>query len=105
MRAAIKGGPALTLQHFVLQSSILHAYRAAVRATRPLPDVKTRRETLDWLRSDLERLRLVNDLEVLRTGLSNFQRTIKTTMGPSLGLTGPSPEFAAKLVGRGGHRT
>jgi hypothetical protein len=94
--------------------------------------VKTRRETLDWLRSDLERLRLVNDLvglrmpetkwerddpwckfsgwadtsqEVLRTGLSNFQRTIKTTMGPSLGLTGPSPEFAAKLVGRGGHRT
>lgn len=94
--------------------------------------MKTRRETLDWLRSDLERLRLVTDLvslrmpeaewerddlwcrftgglirtqEVLRTGLSNFQRTIKTAMGPSLGLTGLSRESPTKLVGRGGQRT
>ncbi|ORX40727.1 hypothetical protein BD324DRAFT_611874 [Kockovaella imperatae] len=99
MPSRVSSGAKLTLQHFLLQSSLLHAYRGAVRATRPLPDSLTRRETLDFFRGELEQLRFVTDLETLRTSLSAFQRTTKI-MGPQLGLGGLSSESGSKLIGR-----
>ncbi|RSH87778.1 uncharacterized protein EHS24_000294 [Apiotrichum porosum] len=102
--SALRNGPRLSLQHFILQAEIIKAYRAAVRATRPLPDSATRRETLDWLRGDIERLRYETDLERLRTNISSFNRNLKILI-PGLGLTGLTPEHGAKLIGRGGRRT
>ncbi|ORY26666.1 hypothetical protein BCR39DRAFT_540383 [Naematelia encephala] len=99
MTSRLPGGPRLTLQHFVLQSEFIHAYRSAVRATRPLPDSSTRRETLDWLRSDLERLRSIHDLDALNTNLSHFNRTVKIML-PQLGLSGLDEKRGAKLVGQ-----
>ncbi|BEI88080.1 uncharacterized protein CcaverHIS019_0107980 [Cutaneotrichosporon cavernicola] len=86
------------LQHFILQAELLSAYRAAVRATRPLPDPQTRRETLDWLRSDIERLRGEMDDDVIRSNLQTFQRNLKT-FGPSLSISGLSG-IGAKLIGQ-----
>ncbi len=101
---------------FILQAELLRAYRAAVRATRreygldlrrspphtlltpALPDPHTRRETLDWLRSDIERLRGELDDDVIRSNLSTFQRNLKT-FGPSLGISGLSGQ-GAKLIGQ-----
>lgn len=92
----------LTLHHFLLQTSLLHAYRSAVRATRPLPDPQTRRETLDYFRGDLARLKGVTELGTLQTQLSAFERSVKVLI-PSLGLTGLSGH-GAKLIGRGGRK-
>jgi hypothetical protein len=65
---------------FLVRTEIRKAYRAAVRSTRrectltnheavpndvpiaALPDSESRRETLDWLRSDLDRLHGETDL-------------------------------------------
>ncbi|KAK1922055.1 hypothetical protein DB88DRAFT_496984 [Papiliotrema laurentii] len=95
--------PMLTLQHFVLQSTLLQAYRSAVRATRPLPDPQTRRETLDFFRSEVERLRYVDNIEVLKSSISSFQRLVKQ-MVPSIGLGGLTSETGSKLIGRAGAR-
>ncbi|KAL1409977.1 hypothetical protein Q8F55_003976 [Vanrija albida] len=100
MRPLPSSGP--TLQHFLLRAELLKAYRAAVRATRPLPDAATRRETLDWLRGDIERLKGVTSLDALRSNLSSFNRNLKI-MIPNVALTGGTE--TAKLVGRGGRRT
>ncbi|CAK9786020.1 hypothetical protein CC85DRAFT_95904 [Cutaneotrichosporon oleaginosum] len=92
----MRKGP--SLQNFILQIELLRAYRAAVRATRPLPDSHTRRETLDWLRSDIERLRGELDDEVIRSNLSTFRRNLKT-FTPALGMSGLSGT-GAKLIGQ-----
>lgn len=67
--------------------------------TAALPDPQTRRETLDWLRGDLERLRFETDLEKLRANISMFNKSLKT-MTPSLGLGGLTAESGAKLIGQ-----
>ncbi|GMK54749.1 hypothetical protein CspeluHIS016_0113350 [Cutaneotrichosporon spelunceum] len=92
----MRKGPGL--QHFILQAELLRAYRAAVRATRPLPDPHTRREALDWLRSDIERLRGEMDDDVIRANLQTFRRNLKT-FEPSLGISGLSG-IGAKLIGQ-----
>ncbi|RXK39415.1 hypothetical protein M231_03248 [Tremella mesenterica] len=83
---------------FLLQTSILRAYRSAIRSTRPLPDSQTRRETLDFFRGELDRLRNITDINILKSNLSTFQRTTKSML-PSLGLTGLSGS-GSKLVGQ-----
>ncbi|WWD19483.1 hypothetical protein CI109_103943 [Kwoniella shandongensis] len=96
----LKSGPGPTLQHFILRAELLQAYRKAVRATRPLPDSHTRRETLDFLRSDLERLRFEYELDKIRSHLSHFNKTLKQ-MTPSLNLTGLTISGeGAKLIGQ-----
>lgn len=76
----------LSLQHFVLRAEAFKAYRTAVRATRPLPDSATRRETLDFLRADLDKLRHVHEISDIRAVLTGFQRTMKQFL-PSIGLS------------------
>ncbi|KAL7418347.1 hypothetical protein Q5752_006805 [Cryptotrichosporon argae] len=99
MVARSRAGP--SLQHFIVQAEIVASYRKAVRATRTLPDEPTRRETLDFLRSDLDRLRTVSELETLKSSLQTFNRTLKQ-LAPSMGLAGNTA--GARLVGRGGAR-
>ncbi|KIR78417.1 hypothetical protein I306_04559 [Cryptococcus gattii EJB2] len=86
-----------TLKHFILQAELLQAYRLAVRATKPLPDPQTRRETLDFLRSDLERLRQEHDLDTLQSHLSSFRKLVKQ-MTPSFSFSGSST--GSRLIGQ-----
>ncbi|ODO06782.1 hypothetical protein I350_04141 [Cryptococcus amylolentus CBS 6273] len=76
-----------TLKHFIMRAELLHAYRGAVRSTRPIPDPHTRRETIDFLRADLERLRFEYSLEVLEAHLTSFKRLVKQ-MAPSFSFSG-----------------
>lgn len=77
-----------TLQHFLLRTEILKAYRSAVRATRPLPSSEARRETLDFLRDDLEYLKRkkITDVKEIRENLAGFKRMMKQFL-PSIGLS------------------
>ncbi|KAK6909581.1 hypothetical protein L486_00768 [Kwoniella mangroviensis CBS 10435] len=84
-----------SLQHFIVRAEMIQAYRSAVRATRPLPDPNTRRETLDFLRADLERLRGEYDLNKLKSNLSHFNRTLKQML-PSIGLNGLTSDEVGK---------
>ncbi|WWC71863.1 uncharacterized protein I206_105822 [Kwoniella pini CBS 10737] len=94
----MKKGP--SLQHFIVRAEMIQAYRSAVRATRPLPDPYARRETLDFLRSDLERLRGEYDLNKLKSNLSHFNRTLKQLL-PSIGLNGLTQgEIGSRLIGQ-----
>ncbi|WVR07810.1 hypothetical protein IAU60_004853 [Kwoniella sp. DSM 27419] len=90
-----------SLQHFIIRAEMLQAYRGAVRATRPLPDSRTRRETLDFLRADFERLRGEHDVNKLRSNLSHFNKLLKQ-MTPSLNLTGLTVQGqqGSKLIGQ-----
>ncbi|OWT38966.1 hypothetical protein C362_03129 [Cryptococcus neoformans Bt1] len=86
-----------TLKHFIVQAELLQAYRSAVRATKPLPDPQTRREALDFLRSDLERLRQEYDLDTLQSHLSSFRKLVKQ-MGPSFSFSGN--KTGSRLIGQ-----
>ncbi|GHJ86988.1 hypothetical protein NliqN6_3390 [Naganishia liquefaciens] len=98
---AMARGKGLTLQHFMLQSEISKSYRQAVRATRALPDISTRRETLDFLRIDLEKLRGVSDISTIRSTLADFNRNNKHFI-PSLGLSsaGMVDQKPPRLIGQ-----
>ncbi|WRT70372.1 uncharacterized protein IL334_007370 [Kwoniella shivajii] len=94
----MRKGP--SLQHFIIRAELIQAYRSAVRATRPLPDPQTRRETLDYLRSDLERLKGELDLNKLKSNLSHFNRTVKQML-PSIGLNGLTQgQSGSRLIGQ-----
>ncbi|KAJ9122326.1 hypothetical protein QFC22_001747 [Naganishia vaughanmartiniae] len=95
------GGDGLSLQHFLSRTQILAAYRNSVRATKTLPDSHTRRETLDWLRRDLEKLRGVTDLPTIKEAISAYRRDSKHFI-PSVGLSTSSGDdhITARLVGR-----
>ncbi|WWC64423.1 uncharacterized protein I303_107033 [Kwoniella dejecticola CBS 10117] len=98
MLATMRKGP--SLQHFIVRAELIQAYRSAVRATRPLPDPSTRRETLDFLRADIERLKGEYDLNKLKSNLSHFNRTLKQML-PSIGLNGLSEgERTSRLIGQ-----
>ncbi|EAL20606.1 hypothetical protein CNBE3140 [Cryptococcus deneoformans B-3501A] len=83
-----------TLKHFIVQAELLQAYRSAVRATK---HPQTRRETLDFLRSDLERLRQEHDLDTLQSHLSSFRKLVKQ-MRPSFSFSGN--ESGSRLIGQ-----
>ncbi|KAJ9102281.1 hypothetical protein QFC19_004829 [Naganishia cerealis] len=94
-------GDGLSLQHFLSRTQILAAYRNTVRATKTLPDPHTRRETLDWLRQDLEKLKGVTDLPTIKEALAAYKRDSKHFI-PSVGLSTISAEgqVTAPLIGR-----
>ncbi|KAF8315054.1 hypothetical protein DL93DRAFT_2057785 [Clavulina sp. PMI_390] len=66
----------LTLQHFLLRPKALALYREAIRATRGIPDVATRRETIAWIRSEFERNRGEQDIERIRTLIRSGRRDL-----------------------------
>ncbi|KDQ11574.1 hypothetical protein BOTBODRAFT_114311 [Botryobasidium botryosum FD-172 SS1] len=78
----------LTLQHFLLRGHVLALYRSAVRASRSIPDLNTRQETLQWIRGEFERNRHVEDLEKIKTLLRVGRRDIKELL-PSITLANP----------------
>jgi len=71
----MSAGP--TLQDFVRQGRVLALYRNFVRATRPLPSLEMRRETLAWIRDDFERARYETNPENIESHLTHGQIQLK----------------------------
>lgn len=51
-----------TLKHFILKQQALDLFRSAIRASRSIPDVLARKETIAWIRSEFERKRHLQDV-------------------------------------------
>ncbi|KAF9240937.1 hypothetical protein BU15DRAFT_9220, partial [Melanogaster broomeanus] len=51
-----------SLKHFILQQRVLNFYRSVIRASRSIPDPRTRSETISWFRSEIERNRYLTDV-------------------------------------------
>ncbi|KIY72736.1 hypothetical protein CYLTODRAFT_449480 [Cylindrobasidium torrendii FP15055 ss-10] len=69
--------PQPTLKHFILRQKTLDLYKQAVRASRAIPDPATRRETIGWIRSEIERTRWVFDTSVIESLQGQLRRDIK----------------------------
>ncbi|KIK71191.1 hypothetical protein GYMLUDRAFT_149914 [Collybiopsis luxurians FD-317 M1] len=67
----------LTLKHFILRKQVLDLYRQAVRACRAIPDPSTRRETLNWIRSEFERSKNLTDVVLIEEKLKLGRRELK----------------------------
>ncbi|KAI5859690.1 hypothetical protein GGS23DRAFT_607393 [Durotheca rogersii] len=63
-------GATLSLDHFILRSSVLSLYRRVLRGTRRISDRATRVEARNYARSELERHRGVSDAAHIRFLLS-----------------------------------
>ncbi|KAK1753415.1 hypothetical protein QBC47DRAFT_386328 [Echria macrotheca] len=56
----------LSLEHFLQRARVLSLYRTILRATRRIPDPKTRAETRRFARDEIERHSHVTDLDHIR---------------------------------------
>ncbi|TFK40999.1 complex 1 protein-domain-containing protein [Crucibulum laeve] len=69
--------PSPTLKHFILKQQVLDLYRHVIRASRAIPDLATRKETVAWIRSDFERNKHVEDVAMIEDALKVARREIK----------------------------
>ncbi|KAI0793416.1 hypothetical protein C8Q75DRAFT_750125 [Abortiporus biennis] len=76
----------LTLKHFILKQRVLDYYRHAIRVTRGIPDSQARRETVLWIRSEIERNRYIHDVGMIEDKLAAGRRELKQIL-PSITLT------------------
>ncbi|CAL1696032.1 unnamed protein product [Somion occarium] len=67
----------LTLKHFILQQQVLKLYRQAIRATRGIPDPTSRKETIQWIRTEFERNRHLHDVTSIEDKLAIGRRELK----------------------------
>ncbi|GJJ13783.1 hypothetical protein Clacol_008040 [Clathrus columnatus] len=74
----------LTLEHFVLKARGLNLYRAAIRASRAIPDPVARKETISWIRAEFEQTAEVCEVEALKSRLAVIRRDLKEIL-PSIG--------------------
>ncbi|KAI9572814.1 hypothetical protein HD554DRAFT_2013945 [Boletus coccyginus] len=66
-----------SLKHFILQQRVLHLYRFAIRASRCIPDPRTRAETLLWFRAEIERNKHLADTVAIENRLNVANREIR----------------------------
>ncbi|ESK98363.1 hypothetical protein Moror_113 [Moniliophthora roreri MCA 2997] len=66
----------LTLKHFILRKQVLDLYRHAIRSSRVIPNRIARRETIAWIRSELERNKYITDVHVIEDKLKVGRREI-----------------------------
>ncbi|KAF8559240.1 hypothetical protein OG21DRAFT_1480628 [Imleria badia] len=67
----------LSLRHFILQQRVLSLYRVAIRASRSIPDPRTRAETLGWFRAEIERNKHLSDTVAIENQLNIANREIR----------------------------
>ncbi|KAI6253060.1 hypothetical protein MCOR07_010114 [Pyricularia oryzae] len=82
-RPASRLGPTLDLESFIRRSKVMSLYRSFVRATYKIEDPQTRKETLQYFRSEFESNRGVTDsshvshlLSMGRTMLGSIERSV-----------------------------
>ncbi|KAF8922385.1 hypothetical protein CPB85DRAFT_1267321 [Mucidula mucida] len=66
-----------TLKHFILREKVLALYRDAIRASQAISDPGARKETVLWVRSEIERNRHVNDVHRLEDLVRQGRRDLK----------------------------
>ncbi|KIO23813.1 hypothetical protein M407DRAFT_214051 [Tulasnella calospora MUT 4182] len=67
----------LTFQHFLLKGQVYSLYRSAIRGSRGIPDPQARKETLNWIRSEIEQHRSENDIEKIKSLIGHGKRSLK----------------------------
>ncbi|PVF93642.1 hypothetical protein CPB86DRAFT_789902 [Serendipita vermifera] len=70
----------LTLKHFVLRVKVLSFYRDVVRASRHIPDPGSRKDTVKWLRGEMEQSSGLTDTDEIEQRLSYLQRLMKQVL-------------------------
>jgi len=89
--------PALTLQHFILRAQVLSFYRSVIRASRFIPDPMARRETVKWMRDEIERNRNSDDKDQIKAQLGSARRMMKQLLpGFQLAASAPGPKSISK---------
>ncbi|KAL6299017.1 complex 1 protein-domain-containing protein [Sparassis latifolia] len=74
-----------TLKHFILRQRVLNLYRQAVRASRSIPDIQTRSETVRWIRGEFERNRHISDVTLIEDKLAAGRRELRQIL-PTIAL-------------------
>ncbi|KIM25039.1 hypothetical protein M408DRAFT_329852 [Serendipita vermifera MAFF 305830] len=78
----------LSLKHFILRVKVLHFYRSVIRASRFIPSVDGRKDTIRWVREEIEQSSHLTNTERIEQELSHLQRLMKQAL--------PGFELAAK---------
>ncbi|KAJ8084198.1 hypothetical protein PM082_002965 [Marasmius tenuissimus] len=73
----------LTLKHFILRQQVLDLFRHAIRASRDIPNTTARRETVAWIRSEIERNRALTDTSLIEEKLKICRREINEILPTS----------------------
>ncbi|KAH6917223.1 hypothetical protein BKA70DRAFT_1251669 [Coprinopsis sp. MPI-PUGE-AT-0042] len=75
--AGFKNARQLTLKHFLLKQQVLDLYKHTIRASRGILDPMTRRETVAWIRSEIERSKHLDDTNLIEDRLKVCRREIR----------------------------
>ncbi|TFK30602.1 hypothetical protein FA15DRAFT_699045 [Coprinopsis marcescibilis] len=76
-RVVLDSTKRLTLKHFILNQQFLNLYRHSIRASRGIKDPVTRKETLAWIRSEIERIPRLQDADLLEERLKVCRRELR----------------------------
>ncbi|KAF9044876.1 hypothetical protein BDZ89DRAFT_942765 [Hymenopellis radicata] len=66
-----------TLKHFLLRQKTLALYRHAIRASQAISDPGARKETVEWVRCEIERNRHVTDVRKIEDLVQQGRRDLK----------------------------
>ncbi|WFD40449.1 uncharacterized protein MJAP1_003435 [Malassezia japonica] len=72
-------GPMLGLKQFLQRAEVLSLYRQYLRATRPVPTLSARRETIAWFRDEFERTRHETQTDKVDSLLKHGRILLKQT--------------------------
>lgn len=67
----------LTLDHFLVRSKVVALYRSFIRNTRGLGDLRSRQETVSWVRAEFEQHKAERDLKKIKSLYSSGKRQLK----------------------------
>ncbi|RVE47438.1 hypothetical protein evm_007849 [Chilo suppressalis] len=81
-------GTALTLKQFMLRQEVLKLYREILRTIRQVPDKNTRKELIEWTRTDFQNNKHHTDEATIKTmlyygkkSLKDFQNSVALSKG------------------------
>ncbi|PNF43441.1 LYR motif-containing protein 2 [Cryptotermes secundus] len=67
----------MTLKQFMLRQQVLKLYRSFLRAIRDVPDEESRKELLEWARSDFKNNKHHTDEYAIKMLISHGERQLK----------------------------
>ncbi|KAI0257495.1 complex 1 protein-domain-containing protein [Lactifluus subvellereus] len=70
----------LSLKHFILKQRVLSLYRTAIRASRAIPDRATRKETIEWVRTEFERNKHITNPDLVEDKLRAGRRELEQVL-------------------------
>ncbi|KAF8898563.1 hypothetical protein BD779DRAFT_1431724 [Infundibulicybe gibba] len=67
----------LSLKHFILKQQVFDLYRYAIRASRVIPNPLARRETIAWIRGEIEINRHLTNVHIIEDKIKIIHREIR----------------------------